>query len=233
MNLHHPQRLVFLLLIATGLLTACAPATNSAPTPRATAAITPDAPSYYPHQTGLTWTYLTEGESILAPPYTLSVIGPSVTEGQRVTLTRLRGRAIDITYYHQHDNTGVHLLREDRTGYRITYDPPMQELPRENSLAPGVTWGGRTTATITYDDPNEPTKKQEINYRYTVLEQRPATLPAGELDTYTIEIMARDEATNLETRQHAWFSPHVGYARYRGDLILTGSNTLPNTAPAH
>src|SRR5690606_10076724 len=140
MTPHRPHRLAPLLLIAAALMTACAPATSAKPpTPRATATLTPDAPSYYPHQTGLNWTYLAEGESILTPPYTLSVIGPSVIEGQRVTLTRLRGRAIDITYYHQHDASGVHLHREDRTGYRITYDPPIQELPRENALAPGVT----------------------------------------------------------------------------------------------
>jgi len=226
MKLYHPHRLVFLLLIATVLLTACAPSTSSAPTPRATAAITPDAPSYYPHQTGLTWTYLTEGESILTPPYILSVIGPSVTEGQRVMLSRLRGRAIDITYYHQHNKTGVHLHREDRTGYRITYDPPIQELPRENGLAPGATWGGKTTATITYDDPKKPAEQQELTYRYTVLEQRPATTPAGEFDTYTIEFMAHDEHNNVENRQYLWFTPHQGYIRLRGDLILTGGNTL-------
>lgn len=226
MTPRHPHRLAFLLLSAAVLLTACAPSARSTPTPRATAALTPDAPSYYPHQTGLNWTYLGEGESILTPPYALSVIGPSVTEGQRVILTRLRGRAIDITYYQQHDNTGVHLHREDRNGYRITYDPPIQEFPRQNALAPGVTWGGTTTATITYDDPQRATTQQEMTYRYTVLEQRPATTPAGEFNTYTIELAASDDATNAETRQHLWFTPHMGYARLRGDLILTGGNNL-------
>lgn len=233
MTPHRPHRLVYLLLITAAIMTACAPATSpKPPTPRATASLTPDAPTYYPHQTGLAWTYLAEGESILTPPYALSVIGPSVVNGERVILSRLRGRTLDITYYHQHTTAGVHLLREDRPGYHITYDPPLQELPRENGLAPSVTWGGRTTATITYDDPSKPTEQQDITYRYTVLEQRPANLPAGQLDTYTIEFMARDEGSNVETRQHVWFTPHVGYARLRGDLILTGGNTPTMPPPA-
>jgi len=43
--------------------------------------------------------------------------------------------------------------------------------------------------------------------------------------------MARDEGSSVETRQHVWFTPHVGYARLRGDLILTGGNTptMPST----
>lgn len=226
-------RTLLILLFAAMLAPGCAPTAAKPPAPRAAAALEPDPPSYYPHQTGLAWTYLAEGESVLTPPYTLTVLGPTVMAGERVVLTRLRGRAVDITYYHRHDDSGVHLLREDRAGYTITYTPPIQELPAEGTLAPGAAWEGQTVATITHDDPKQATERHNITYRYTVLEHRAAQLPAGRFDTYTIELQASDATNKTDTRQHAWFTPYVGYVRLRGDLILTGGNAITDAHAAN
>ena len=220
-----------LALALTTLLGACAPSA-SPPVPRVSGSLTPDAPSFYPHETGLTWTYLAEGETIITPAYTLSVLGPSVLEGDRVILTRMRGRTLDTTYYKQHTSDGVFLHREDRPGATITYDPPLHELPTPNALRPGTTWSGTTTATITYDKTQAPTINT-LDYTYTVLEQREANVPAGTFPAYTIEFAAeqQDGERTESIRQHEWFTPYWGTVKTRGELLLTGGNILTVERP--
>ena len=221
-----------LTLTLTTVLGACAPSAN-APVPRASGSLTPDAPSFYPHETGLTWTYLEEGETVITPAYTLSVLGPSVLQGERVILTRMRGRTVDTTYYKQHTSEGVFLHREDRPGATITYDPPLQEFPAPAALKPGASWSGSTTATVTYDKASDTPTSSTLDYTFTVLEQREANVPAGTFPAYTIEFAAEQlDGERVEsTRQHQWFTPYWGDVRTRSELLLTGGNVLSVERP--
>lgn len=209
------------LLIAI-TLSACAPTTTSAP-PAANATITPTAATFYPHQTGQVWHYLNPGDPITSPAYHLSVRGPSIHQGERVTLTTLHGRGLDITYYHQHDHNGVHLHREQRPQLTIDYHPPLSEYPPSEHLQIGHEWSGTTTATLTH--PDQRSEQHDIHYTGRALERQRVSTPAGEFDAILIEFITESEAQR--TRQEIWFVPHYGALKHRLGFVLSASNITP------
>jgi hypothetical protein len=210
-----PRAVPFLLAALLVALAGCAPAPN-APIERAQAALQSDPPTFYPHQTGLAWRYLAPGDPLGAPPYQTDIIGPSILEGERVIKSRTFGRGVDQVAYHRHDESGVHLLREERHGVIITYHPPLQEFPAPSDLTPGRSWSGSSTVTIRA--PKRAPETQRIDYRFTVLEECLATVPAGSYGALLIEFEAQQGSESL--RQTLWFVPHLGAIRTRHDLLL-------------
>jgi hypothetical protein len=176
--------------------------------------------SFYPNQTGATWTYLPDGPRD-APRLYQRVEGPTSLGGEIWTAWRIVGRGLDITMYRQQRSDGVYLLREVRPGTQITFNPPLKELPAQNELRVGATWGGETTAQLFFPQASPQNQRSELtlNYRYTVVDRRSVTIEAGTFDVYVInfESQTTDEGGRvLETiHQESWFSPYVGDVRLK------------------
>ena len=211
---------VSLLLI----LTACTPAATSRPSvPQATGDTGPDAHGYYPHQSGLTWTYLREDDTVSTPDYTRSILGHSILGGERVVRERMHGPTLDTIYFRRYSDNGVFLHRIEHPGATITYDPPRQEFPAPGQIRPDASWSGTSTETITYEKAAR-TSVNELEYTFMVLEQRDATVPAGTFPTYTIEFTTNKAGET--SSQQLWFSPYYGTIRTPDDLVLAGGNIL-------
>lgn len=176
--------------------------------------------SFYPKQTGATWTYLPDGPRD-APPLYQRVEGPTSIGGEIWTAWRIVGRGLDINLFRQNRSDGVYLMRETRPGTQITFDPPLKELPAQGELRVGATWGGETTAQLFFPQASPQNQRSELtlNYRYTVVDRRAVTIEAGTFDVYVINFESQttdDEGRVLETiRQESWFSPYIGDVRLK------------------
>ena len=215
------------LLIALGLLTACTPTTNQK---KVEVEQLSEAVSYYPHEVGASWTYLEPGETTDAPPVVTIVQGPTVVDGDLWIETHQAGRGLDIRWFRQYRPDGVYLLKELRPGMEVSFDPPLQEMPTENTLRVGSTWTGQSTATIFYPEAkaNQQRQSYTFDYTYTVVDQRPVNSQAGDFDVYVINMVARmtDEAGSKvdEVTQAFWFSPFVGEVMTENGYVLVNTN---------
>ncbi len=215
------------LLIALGLLTACTPATNQK---KVEVKQLSEAVSYYPHEVGASWTYLEPGETTDASPVVTLVQGPTVVDGDLWIETHQAGRGLDIRWFRQYRPDGVYLLKELRPGMEVSFDPPLQEMPAENTLRVGSTWTGQSTATIFYPEAkgNQQTQTYAFDYTYTVVDQRPVNSQAGDFDVYVINMVARmtDEAGSKvdEVTQAFWFSPFIGEVMTENGYVLVNKN---------
>jgi hypothetical protein len=193
--------------------------------------------SYYPHEAGATWQYLALGEPSDAPRFVTTVQGPTVVNGDLWVVTRAVGKGLDIAWYRQYRPDGVFLLREVRPGVEINYDPPLQEMPAENSLRVGATWNGETTVTVNFPEakrPEDQTLVRKFNYIYTVVDERKGVnVPAGDFDTFVIDFVARvfdDEGNEQpcdgtgECKQTVWFTPNLGEVMTEDDYFLIDTN---------
>jgi hypothetical protein len=223
------------LVVLTSVLSACAPGAASQE------AVTIDqfsgSVSYYPHEAGATWQYLALGEPGDAPRFVTTVQGPTVVNGDLWVIIRGVGKGLDIAWYRQYRPDGVFLLREVRPGTEINYDPPLQEMPAENSLRVGSTWGGETTVTVFFPDAKRSEDQRltrKFNYTYTVVDERKGVnVPAGDFDALVIDFVARvfDEEGNEqpcdgtgECKQTMWFAPNFGEVMTEDEYFLIDSN---------
>lgn len=217
-----PVLLVFLLM----LLAACAPTTEA---PQVTVAQLTEPITYYPFQAGAMWEYLPDRARLSDPTTIMRVEGPTIVDGQVWVAWHLRGRAIDETSYRNVNANGVHLLRVERFGAVITYDPPLRQYPSTNELRVGATWSGDTVVTVSAPGQRE-TRELDVNYVYTVVDRRTVTLPAGAFDVFVIDMTARmfDDMGGVvdEEKQTVWFSPYVGEVRTHLGHVLIASNVL-------
>lgn len=176
--------------------------------------------SFYPNQTGATWTYLPDGPRD-APPLYQRIEGPTSIGGEIWTAWRIVGRGLDITMFRQIRSDGMYLLREIRPGTQITFDPPLKELPAQNELRVGATWGGETTAQLFFPQASPQNQRSDLNlsYRYTIVDRRIVTIEAGTFDVFVINFESETTDADgrvLETiRQESWFSPYVGDVRLK------------------
>lgn len=189
-----------------------------------------EALSYYPHQTGATWSYLRDGEPLDALPVVQRVEGPVMLAGEVLVATRLVGRGLDSLFYRRYGANGVFLVRETRPGAVIDYQPPIQEMPAENSLAVGSSWGGTTTARLFFPDARPDNQRAELrlDYRYSVVDRRAVEVSAGSFKVYVINLVAEEiggEGERAETvQQELWFAPFMGEVRTRSGFLLVDSN---------
>ncbi len=216
---------IFLFLIL--LLTACTPVET---TEKVEVVQLTDSVSYYPHEVGANWKYLANGVSVADSPVVSSVLGPTVVEGDIWIATDLVGQGIQNTWFRQYRADGVYLLKEERPGQIVSYDPPLKEFPTANSLRVGTTWGGNTTTSIFWPDakPDNQYKKIEVRYDYTVVDKRTVTVPAGQFEAFVINFVASVSdnlnLTNPEEKQETWFVPYIGEIRTENKFFLLETN---------
>lgn len=227
------KSVVFLAVV--GLLASCTPGATSAP-PVEVEQFSGQV-SYYPHEAGASWAYLGEGEPGDAPRLIYRVLGPTVIDGDLWVATAAVGKGLDIVWYRQYRPDGVFLLREERPGTIITYDPPMQEMPAEGTLRVGATWSGNSTVTVNFPDAKRPEDQfltRTFDYTYTVVDERKGmNTTAGDFDAFVIDQVVRafDEEGNEvpcsdtgECKYTTFFSPNVGEIRTENGYFLVQTN---------
>jgi hypothetical protein len=221
------KRVVLVLILGVSLLTACTPTASQK---KVEVKQLNEAISYYPHEVGASWTYLEAGETLDAFPVVTQVEGPTIIDGDLWIATHQAGRGLDVVWYRQYRPDGVFLLKEVRPGMELSYDPPLQEMPAEDTLRVGSNWTGQTTVTIFYPDakPNQQYQTYTFDYTYTVVDQRPANVQAGDFEVYVLNLVAvvTDAEGNeqAKAKQELWFTPFVGEVLTENGYVLVDTN---------
>jgi hypothetical protein len=210
------------------LLGACVPAASE----ETTAVTTPTGPvAYQPTATGATWAYLPERATLDEPRVVVRVDGPTVVDGQVRTAWRLVGRGLEVAWFREHRDDGTFLVREERPGTRITFDPPLQEL-QAGPFRVGQTWGGTTTATLVFPGAAPENRRQSLalEYRTTIVDRREVTVAAGTFEVFVLNFTSRtfDESGAVveELTQETWYAPHLGEVRTENGFFLVASNLI-------
>ncbi len=209
--------------LLTALLAACAPQVS---TPGPAEARVQGPVGFYPHATGLAWTYLPEGLPLDAPKYELRVEGAGSFEGKPGIKYRFFGRGQDRDYYRSVGPFGVKLLgyEERITLSRVEFDPPFVEYPAPALLEVGARWGGRTRVSSFFVLPKGIEKQAtlDLDYRFEVVGNKTVEVPAGSFEAFVIRFFAKSQKEAI--RSELWFVPHVGEVRTREGLVLVGKN---------
>lgn len=225
-----PTTLKLLVPALLLILAACAPTAEG---PRVDVEQLSEPISFYPFQAGARWEYLPDGARLTDPSTVVRVEGPTVVSGEVWVAWHARGRGLDQLSYRDNRSNGVFLLREERLGTIFTFDPPLQEYPPSTQLRVGANWSGTTSVHLSADGGRQQ-RTLEVNYVYTVVDQRPVTTPAGEFNVYVIDFTSRtfDENGTIteELTQQTWFSPYVGEVRTRNGHLLVASNVIDTEA---
>ncbi|MEF2277959.1 hypothetical protein V3W47_06570 [Deinococcus sp. YIM 134068] len=221
-------RVLLLALPLVAALGACAPAASRTAAPPVQASTPVGRVSFYPAETGLTWSYLPEGEAAGGTPYTLRTLGPTVFAGQAVLATQLTGRGADQTWYRRVDAGGVRLLGFRKPGATVRLDPAWTEAPAEGAWRVGLSWAGESRVTVTSDD-GQVQAQGTLRYRYDVQDRRRVNTPAGAFDVWVVTRQITDDVGGLVAgaqpqAQQLWFTPFVGDVRTPEGLLLTGRN---------
>ncbi|GGM01317.1 hypothetical protein GCM10010841_07390 [Deinococcus aerophilus] len=204
-------------------LGSCAPRT-SGPAPTVQASTPVSAVSFYPHEPGLGWSYLLEGEPTTTTPYVLRTLGPTIYAGQNADALQLTGRGADQTWYRTFSAAGVQLLGLRKPGVNVRLDPPWLEYPAETGWKVGLNWRGQSGVTISGDD-GKVQAQGTLNYSYTVQERRPVDTPAGKFDVWVVTRQVSDTVGGLfPATQQLWFTPYVGEVRTPEGLLLVRRN---------
>ncbi len=218
-----PRRFLSFFLAATGiLLSSCAP--RQTPGTVVTARTEISGVSFYPHEAGLVWAYLPEGDTSRDVPYALRTLGPTYFQGQPVVASQLTGRGADQTWYRTYEPSGVWLQGIRKPGVTISLSPAWQEAPAENLWRVGLSWEGSSKITIT-DDGGKVQGQGSMTYRYVVQDRRQVSTLAGNFNVWVVTRELRDDLGGLfPAAQQYWFVPFVGEVRTPENLLMTGRN---------
>lgn len=233
------MRRVWLFVIFV-VLVGCAPGAQQS-AERVAARSTPATVSYYPAETGATWSYLPSGARLSDPPVEVTIDGPTIVDETVATAWTTFGRGRVATHFRIHQGGAQYLWREYRPGVIIEFDPPLLEFAAER-LASGSSWSGETTVRVFADQLNETggtTVGKELLQTYTVayetsvVETRTVNVPFGDVHVFVLSHVAEhhNEAGEIVDRvsKITWFSPHLGEVRSGDGLLLTSTN-VPHTA---
>ncbi|MEZ4607587.1 MAG: hypothetical protein R2865_12520 [Deinococcales bacterium] len=189
-------------------------------------------PSFYPHETGLSWEYLPNGASLDADRLFQRIEGPKVINGEIYIVTRSAGRGTDTSSFRQYRDDGVYFAREEGPGYILSLNPPIKEFPASADLRVGQSWEGQSEAHITFTETGA--SRKDVNfitqYRYTVVDKRQVRLEAGQFEVYVINLESRRLVEGQEAEvlhQEVWFSPFVGEVRNEADQVLIATTAKP------
>ncbi|WP_309573196.1 hypothetical protein [Deinococcus sp.] len=185
--------------------------------------------SFYPHDTGLAWSYLPEGEANGSAPYMLNAKGATVYGAQAVQATQLTGRGADQTWFRTYDAAGVHLHGLNKPGVNVQLIPPWLEYPAENAWKVGLSWDGQSQVTIRGAD-GAVQGQGTLTYRYLVQDRRSVQTPAGTFNVWVVTRQISDTLGGLfPATQQVWFTPFVGEVRTPEGLLLTARNFTART----
>lgn len=210
-------------------LSACAP--SAEPETTAAGTVLTGTVSYDPATTGGSWSYLPNGATLEDVPVVVTALGPTVVDGVVREAWRMTGRGFDVTWFRERRADGRYLVREERPGTEITFDPPILELP-SGPLQVGDIWSGSTQATVTFPDaaPENRRSALRVDWSTTVVDRRTISVPAGTFDAFVLNFVTRtfdDQGTIVEQlTQEQWFVPYVGEVRTENALFLLSSNVL-------
>lgn len=203
------------------LLAGCAPRNVTVPT--VTAATSASSVSFYPHQTGLTWTYVPEGEPNTAP-YVLRTLGPTIFQGEAVSAMQLTGRGAEQTWFRHYDATGVKLAGFTKPGVTVVLNPAWQEAPPQEAWRVGLHWEGSSRIQVLGDD-GKVAASGTLKYQYDVQDSRQVRVGNA---TYTVFVVTRQISDDIggmfPAAQQYWFAPFVGDVRTPEALLLTAKN---------
>lgn len=213
------------LLVLLFFLAACAPSLTAE---RFEVTNITSAQGFYPATAGLRWEYLEPGEDVLAPRFRKEVLGKTRIGEQTLTMSRFFGRGFNVTSFEDYRSDGVFLVREDRAGSVLVYEPAYQAWPPETDLILGAQWGGATTATIYKDRGGVDTA--EITYQYTVVDKR--QLKLGQrfddriFEVFVISLQTTENVSGrlVQSNAELFFTPYVGEVRTRSGLFLIDTN---------
>ena len=192
------------------------------------------AVTFYPATAGLRWEYLEPGEDVTAPRFRKEVLGKTRIGEQILTMSRFYGRGFNVTSFEDYRADGVFLVREDRAGSVLVYEPAYQAWPAQKDLTLGASWGGNTTAKI-YKDRGG-VDSAAIRYRYTVVDTRRLKLGKGEaervFEVFVVSLQTTEDVAGRAVQSNAevFFMPYVGEVRTRSGLFLIDTNfAVPST----
>lgn len=205
------QMLRTAVLTLSGLLLfGCAPQ-QTAPEPgKVAVTVTTAKASFYPHELGLQWDYLLSDDRLDAPTYKLTVEGNTLLGDSVTTRFLLTGRGAHREYFRTYDDTGVYLHAMTLPGARMTLVPPLREYPGMEDWKVGTSWSGKTEITL-YDDKTV-RDRLNVDYKYTVLEQRTVTLNTSNR-TYQVWVINRQmfgAKDILPESKEFYFVPYIG-----------------------
>ncbi len=210
------------------LVGACAPAASE----ETEAVTTPTGPvAYVPRPTGAAWSYLPDRATLDQPRVVVRIEGPTVVDGQVRTAWRMVGRGLDVRWFREHREDGTYLVREERPGTAIAFDPPILEMV-PGPLRVGQIWSGATTATVRFPEaePENRTSTLALEWNTTVVDRRTVTVAAGEFEVFVLNFTTRtldeDGVVLEELTQETWFSPYLGEVRTENGFFLVDSNLL-------
>lgn len=213
-----------LLIVGAVALSACAP--TQTPITQVNSSTSFNAVSFYPTETGLLWQYYPEAEVKNGVPYVVRNLGPSIFKSQAVIAQQLSGRGAETTWYRISDSRGVQTLGFRKPGLTATLEPPMLELPPQNSWRLGLQWEGQSKVTIT-DDAGKVQVKGLVQYKYNVQDQRTVTTPGGNFNVWVLTRQMTDDIGGVFPKtQQVWFAPYVGEVRTADGLLLTAKNFM-------
>jgi len=157
-----------------------------------TAAAAP--PSYFPHRSGLSWTYAS-GE-------TQQLSGPRTVDGQQVMVLTHYFNGVPVSEdYMQYGPDGVETVGSAAGGKVTRYDPPLVVYPPQ-PLKPGMQWQS-TTSLPGFD----------ITLSSQVLAVRGVKTQAGHFNA--LQIRQRTVTSNgAKTVMDLYFVPSVGVVRF-------------------
>lgn len=215
-------------LLAVLVLSSCAPAAGS--DERVEVQQLSEPITYYPFQTGAAWQYLRDGDRLSDPRSTTVVDGPTIVDSEIWTSFTKTRPGYQERGFRRVTSQGVFLHSRVVLGLTtVKYDPPLQEFPAEGTLRVGAQWSGETTVTMTNTGRPE---RQTLNvqYVYTVVDQRTVNTPAGAIQVFVIDLTSRNlspegELLDEENSQF-WFTPFIGEVRTNQGWVLVDSNVL-------
>ncbi|MFC6591205.1 hypothetical protein ACFP81_03615 [Deinococcus lacus] len=224
------NRLLLASALALVALAGCAPAPTARPPVQASTSF--NSVSFYPYETGLTLTYLPEGEPQGSLPYVLRALGPTIFKGQSVHAFQMTGRGAEQTWYRTVDASGVKLLGFTKPGVTVSLEPAWLELPPQNAWKVGYAWQGQSTATVV-DVSGKEKARGTLQYRYDVQDRREVKTPAGTFQVWVITRRMSDDLGGLfPDVQQSYFVPYLGDVKTYEGLLLTGRNFQSAVEPA-
>lgn len=204
-----------------GLLSACTP--RQTPAKPVTASTNASSVSFYPYETGLTWTYIPEGE-VNTLPYVLRALGPTIFQGQNTYAVQLTGRGAEQTWYRTYDASGIKLLGFTKPGATVVLNPAWQEAPPQSAWKVGLHWEGTSKIQVLSDD-GKVQASGTLKYQYDVQDYRQVKLAAGTFNVYVVTRQISDDIGGLfPAAQQYWFTPYIGNVRTPESLLLTAKN---------
>lgn len=180
--------------------------------------------SFYPHELGLQWDYLLQDDRLDASPYRMTVEGNTLFNDEVVTRFALLGRGVEREYFRTYTEEGVFLHGMTVPGAKVTLVPPLQEYPAIKDWKVGARWSGKTQITLL--DGNSVRDRANVEYRYTVLDQRTVKLNTSN-QSYSVWVVTRQligAKDILPESKEFYFVPYVGEVLTPDGFVLKSTN---------